>query len=51
MKWTSNFLLLTTYSINGYDIEIVKGNGNSSNHHIYNNNKNNENKENERIIT
>ena len=40
MKWTGNFLLLTTYSIN--EVQIIKNNGNSSNHHIYNNNKNND---------
>jgi CheY-like chemotaxis protein len=38
MKWTSNFLLLTHYSINGSEVEIIKGTGDSSNHHTYNNN-------------
>ena len=38
MKWTSNFLLLTNYSISGSEIEIIKGTENSSNHHVYNNN-------------
>jgi CheY-like chemotaxis protein len=42
VKRTSNFLLLTNYSINGSEVEIIKNNGNSSNHHIYNNNKNND---------
>jgi CheY-like chemotaxis protein len=38
MKWTSNFLLLTHYSINGYGVQIIKSAGESSNHHTYNNN-------------
>jgi CheY-like chemotaxis protein len=38
MKWTSNFLLLTNYSINGSKVEIIKGTRNSGNHHVYNNN-------------
>lgn len=42
VKRTSNFLLLTNYSINRSEVEIIKNNGNSSNHHIYDNNKNND---------
>jgi CheY-like chemotaxis protein len=42
MKWTSNFLLLTNYSINGSEVQIIKSNGNSSNHHVYDNNDNDE---------
>ena len=41
MKWTSNFLLLTNYSISGSEIEIIKGTEISSNHHVYNNNNDN----------
>lgn len=43
VKRTSNFLLLTNYSINRSEVEIIKNNGNSGNHHIYDNNKNNDN--------
>src|SRR5919108_642431 len=46
VKRTSNFLLLTNYSINGSEVEIIKNNGNSSNHHIYNNNNNKNNNKN-----
>src|ERR687898_1720006 len=34
--------MLTNYSINGSEVEIIKSTGNSSNHHIYNNNNNDE---------
>jgi len=40
MKCTSNFLLLTNYSISESEVEIIKNTGNSSNHHVYNNNNN-----------
>ena len=34
--------MLTNYSINGSEVEIIKSTGNSSNHHIYNKNNNDE---------
>lgn len=43
LKRTSNFLLLTNYSINGSEVEIIKGTGDSSTHHIYDNDDNDDN--------
>jgi CheY-like chemotaxis protein len=43
MKWTRNFLLLTNYSINRSEVEIIKSTGDGSNHYVYDNNNDDEN--------